>query len=125
MFYMDSLPERVHKIKEEVLGLKASQASQNDSYQFYLYRTDNLYVANSTQIYKIQFLPEAKTQDQVICMFRDFDMLANGSTGYCSPNDPLTYYFTRQSYTTPPMSERKVYVTCISNCKGQLIVEEL
>lgn len=119
---MTSLVDRVAKIKKDLLEFKASQSSQNDSYQFYLYRTDNLYIANTDKSYKIQFVPEAKDYDQVVCMFRDFDMPSNFSTGICYTNDPFTYYFTSGTWTDPPVDQRKVYVTCIANCKGALVV---
>lgn len=120
-----NLVKRVAKIKQDLIKIKTNQASQNDSYQFYLYRTDNLYSPNSEASYKIQFIPEIKDPSQVVCMFRDFDKLANASSGVCYADDPLTYYFTRFSYTQPPVSERQVYVTCIANCKGVLVVTQI
>ena len=67
------LVAEVVALEEGILQLKKVQKTQNDSYKFYAYQTENLWNVLphggiGTTIY-LEFVPEMKTKDKVMCRF--------------------------------------------------------
>ena len=127
---MKSITERITDIKTEIQSIKTTQRTQNDSFQFYRYRTDNLYLDSGSKQYKITFCPFKDTPNKVLCRFEklnDSSPAAIASYLYVSIPNPLQAEFTVNGmggYNLPAIQKR-AYVTCISNCKGYLRVEDI
>lgn len=119
-----TLVERLKKIKQDLIEIKTTQLSQNDSYQFYAYRTDNLYPSGSGYVsYDVRFIPEQKDDENVLCSFRTYtkrDWVAVGAVD--NPKEPLVFNIGVQPISGISQDSKVVYVTCISNVKGSLIV---
>lgn len=127
---MKSITERITDIKTEIQSIKTTQKTQNDSFQFYRYRTDNLYLDSGSKQYKITFCPFKDAPDKVLCRFEklnDSSPAAIASYLYVSVPNPSEALFTvtgMGSYNLPAI-QRRAYVTCITNCKGYLSVEDI
>lgn len=112
-------------IKEDLKQLKTTQETQNDSYRLEIYRTDNLFPSrlDEYKTWRIEFIPEIQS-NQVVCIFRTFDMTAMAASTIIFANNPLVCECTLYASSSTPTDERQVYVTCIANCKGVLAASE-
>jgi len=127
---MKTITERVVAAQSEIQGIKAEQKTQNDSFQFYRYRTDNLYFDSGYKVWRITFCPLVDTPEKVLCQFRklnDTSPAADASNLTVKISNPLEARFTEigMGDYNLPSAQRRVYVTCITNCKGYLKVEQI
>lgn len=123
----DNLSERLRKVEKDIAGLKAIQKTQNDSYKFYVYQSENLYnkYPLSTTL-TVEFRPFVLPKERVFCSF----FLENGLAVqfydriYVDGSNPLKGTFTPETWTyeTPPSFICFDYVGCLTNCEGQLII---
>lgn len=119
------IQERIIKAKMELLGLKTRQKTQNDSYEFYTYQTNNLYDSSGAR-YKLEFCPEGK--GDFVCQFIPAGLPAVLYNGVCQtdPANPLVCYVLMGApYTTVPSWQQKVYIQCRTTIKGVLLVTKL
>ena len=127
---MKTITERVTEIQTAIQGIKTTQKMQNDSFQFYRYRSDNLWIDTGSKRYRITFCPFEDSLEKVVCQFKklnDSSPAAIASALYTSISNPLQALFTINGMGdyNLPVIQRRAYVTCISNCKGYLSVVEI
>lgn len=121
----NTLLTKIATLKEELKTYKVRQQTQNDSYQYYVYRTGNFFLGSSYRQYRIEFIPNGK-KEGTICIFQDFDMTFSNATGQADVNNPLVYIFTVPVISkTFPELQRQIYVTCLSNRTGVLLATQL
>lgn len=123
---MEELQKKIIKLEQNVRELKASQRTQNDSYEFYVYQSENMYSQDWNTL-TIEFQPIRKTSDNVICNF----FACHGQAvqyvelTYIDPTNPCkaSYTVSNDSSTriaSLPSWTRFFHVTCYSNCEGIL-----
>lgn len=118
---MCDLVSIVTKLRSEIQGIKTSQATQADSYQFYKYTTGNIWQANKTAT--ITFSPLTAETNNVVCQFKSLDYNMIDNVIGCKFSNPLQAQIIMSSSGSGTGHIRnEVYVTCISNVKGVLTV---
>ena len=123
------LVAEVVELEEGILQLKKVQKTQNDSYKFYAYLTENLWDVLphggiNTIIY-LEFVPEMKTKDKVMCRLyaEDGSAVQYITRVEIDPYDHCKATFQFYGYdppTAPPEFQRFAYVGCYTNCAGHL-----
>ena len=114
---------RIVACQEEINALKTYQATQADSYRFYKYRTDDLYV-NASRTVEVVFHPLKADETQVICNFALGD--CRQTTGYVyfaggvHVSNPLHYTISFSSVSGLADWQKHIYITCTSNVEGYL-----
>lgn len=117
------ITNRIVRCREDINALKTTQQTQADSYAFYKYRTDDLYV-NATRTVQVIFHPLKADKTQVICNFFVGDL--RQTTGYVSSNggisvsDPLKFTYNWSSASNLQDFQKHIYITCVSNVEGWL-----
>lgn len=125
----EDLANRLSKIESQIIELKTSQKTQNDSYNVYTYTTGNLAFKESSigiKKYKFTFYPKSQKVDDVLCMFQVFDASIVNSRfwGTVHLDTPFTCEFEAHGYTDyVPSWARKVYAICVANCEGEMKLE--
>lgn len=126
----DDLVRELSNIENEIIGLKTTQKSQNDSYTLYSYTTGNVaFEATDTvgsKEYTVTFIPSHHQQDKVLCQFFVFDasQVSMRFWGSVNVNSPLVCKFIAFGYNSyVPVWQRKVYALCVANCEGELRIE--
>lgn len=120
---MQDLVEKISQLEQEVTALKVIQNTQNDSYTFYAYQSENMY-GQTWETLSIEFIPINNKVSNTICKF----YACNGQAVqyieyvYQNPTNPLmaTYDLSSDWISGLPDWTKFFYVTCYSNCEGIL-----
>lgn len=114
---------RITECREDINAIKTSQASQADSYRFYKYRTNDLFV-NAHRVVEVIFHPLKADEEQVICNFTLGD--CRQTTGYVPVtwgayvDNPLRCHLEFFSMSNLQEWQKHIYITCVSNVEGYL-----
>ena len=129
---MEDIDKKIIGLQEDLLKIKRVQRSQNDSFKFYAYQTENLwnklpYNVLGTTIH-LEFIPHIKERDKVVCKFIVSEGTAvqyAAETNYSvDPTDHLKATYLFYGYdppSAPPSFLQFCYLGCYTNCEGELI----
>lgn len=129
---MEDIDKKIVGLQEDLLKIKEVQRSQNDSFKFYAFQTENLWNSLShgypaTTIH-LEFRPHTKPKDKVVCRFfvsdgsaiqYAADMLYN-----VDPSNHLKATYDFYGYdppSAPPSFMRFCYLGCYTNCDGDFV----
>lgn len=120
---MEDLSKRIVNLERDLAKIKTNQRTQNDSFEYYVYQSENLFERTWNSI-SVEFIPNGKPREDVVCKF----IMSNGTEvqSYTlakqNPTDPcLATIDARGSIlSNAPSFMRFYYVICESNCKGEL-----
>lgn len=129
---MEDIDKKIVGLQEDLLKIKEVQRSQNDSFKFYAFQTENLWNSlphgfPAVRIY-LEFRPHTKPMDKVVCRFfvsdgsaiqYSADMLYN-----VDPNNHLKATYDFDGYdppSAPPSFMQFCYLGCYTNCDGDFI----
>ena len=121
----DNLSNRLSKIESQIKAIKVNQKTQNDSFSLHTYSSGNLaFSGTEYRDYTIRFIPTNTNADEVICQFFSTDMGATQYRPFCAVDaaNPLICRFKAMGYGSMPAWRRNVYILCIANCEGELVV---
>lgn len=125
----EDLANRLSRVESQIVELKTSQKTQNDSYNVYTYTTGNLAFPEGSigiKTYKFTFYPKSQKADNVLCEFFVFDASQVNTRfwGTVHLNTPFTCEFDTFSYTEyVPEWARMMYALCVANCEGEAKLE--
>lgn len=120
------MEKEIAEAKRELLDLKTSQDTKNDSFLVYVYYSENLYGKTWSSI-SMEFIPYTKNTSNVIC---DFTVSSGQAIQY---NEQLNIHYDsttccKATYMTPndlwqsglPNMSKFCYVICQTNSRGVL-----
>ena len=131
-----TIEEKIDNIKKEILALKARQRTQNDSYEFYAYQSENLWGRYWDSI-SVEFIPYSRKKEDVVVSFDcsggnivQFNEVVTQTTidplkGECEimANQAFPgqsdFWHGSQGQEYPDWA-KYFYISCYSNCKGEL-----
>lgn len=125
----EDLASRLSRVESQIIELKTSQKTQNDSYNIYTYTTGNLAFPESSigmRTYRFSFYPKSRKTDDVLCEFFVFDASQVNTRfwGTVHLSTPFTCEFSVYSYTQyVPTWARIMYALCVANCEGETKLE--
>lgn len=125
---MKNIQERIVKCENEISAIKTSQATQADSYMFYVYQSDNLFSrydpSDSGITVEVVFHPAKADSSQVVCNFSYTELFRGVSEVFSvPPADPLRATLWISKRQIPGEIEewqKHIYLTCVSNVEGFL-----
>lgn len=120
------MEKEIAEARKELLSLKTGQTTRNDSFLAYVYHSENLYGRTWSSI-SMEFIPYTKNPENVICDFT----VSSGQALQYNEQASIQYSATsccRATYATPndrwqsglPNMSKFCYVTCQTNCRGEL-----
>lgn len=120
---MEGLSERVVKLERDLIKLKTNQKTQNDSFMYYSYQSENL-VNRTWASIDVEFIPNGKKREDVVCRFiasdgtavQTYELIAQSPTDSCKAVAGAR----TETYSSAPSFMRFYYIICETNCKGEL-----
>ena len=120
---MSELSKKIVNLEQNLLELKTNQRTQNDSFQFYAYQSDNFY-ARSWNTITAEFIPDGKVNDDIVCEFtasigsavQFIEIMVVDKLNPCK----AVYQVASSQVPGLPTWMQFAYILCMSNCKGEL-----
>lgn len=125
----DKLAKQIIELQNDLIQIKISQNSQNDSFKFYTYRSSNLYTSNSDGVkYAFKFTPIQNSENAIIRWYAcDLSAIQFINFPGIKVDDPF-----RATISVFPLSEnffpaslKHVYLSCMSNVEGIITYQEV
>lgn len=120
------MEKEIIEAKRELLDLKTSQSTRNDSFLTYVYYSDNLYGRTWSSI-SMEFIPYTKNIENVICDFtvssgQAMQYNEQGNIQYSSTSClRATYVGSNDVWKSGlPNMSKFCYIICQTNCRGEL-----